>query len=43
MGLILLIMCSKIPLGYTDTPLGRRYTIEIECFTTDILWDDGSG
>ena len=42
-GLILHIMSSKIPLGYTDTVLGRRYTIGIQCFITDILWDEGPG
>ena len=38
MGLILHIMCSKILLGYTDTVLGRRYTIRIQCFSTELLW-----
>ena len=25
-------------LGFTDTVLGRRYTIGIKCFSTDILY-----
>ena len=28
----------KILLEYTDTVLGRRYTIGIQCFSTDLLW-----
>ena len=43
MGLILHIMSSKILLGKTDAFLGRRYTIGKQCFSTDILWDEGPG
>ena len=38
MGLILHVMSGKILLRYTDTVLGRRYTIGIQCFSTDLLW-----
>ena len=29
----------SILVGYTDTVLGRRYTIGKQCFSTDLLWD----
>ena len=37
------IISSKMLLGYTDTVLDRRYTIGIQCFSTDMLWDQGLG
>ena len=38
MGLILHIMSLKILLEHSDTVQGRRYTIGIQCFSTDLLW-----
>ena len=38
MGLILHITISGILLGFTDTKLGRRYTIGLQYFSTDLLW-----
>ena len=36
-------MSKKILLGHTDTELGRRYTIGLQRFSTDILWHQGPG
>ena len=38
-GLTLHIMSTNILFGYTDTVLGRRYTIGMQFFSTNILWD----
>ena len=38
MGFNLYIMSGKILFRHTDTVMGRRYTIVIQCFSTEILW-----
>ena len=40
MRLVLNIKSSKILLVFTDTVMGRRCTIGIQCFSTDLLWHE---